>query len=706
MANDGYMGKILRVDLTSGKISTIDTEKYKQWGGGHGMGSAIFFDECEDPTVDAFDPKNVITIMTSPLSGTIAPAASGRTEVQAIGPQGWPKQWFTRSNFGGRFTGMLKYAGWDGIVILGKAKEPSWINIRNGQVTIESAEGIWGLDTYDTQEEIWRRVRMMSGRQYGNGWYNLEKGRDNGDTIFNPCVLAISHIGETLSPLAALIHEGGNGAGQGGFGAVFGSKNLKAVSVIGTGEVVPSDMKALMDTRLWAQQYSARDATTATYNGLSPVYHMGLIQQTFGERPGAASSGGPADQAFVPYGCMACHRCCRRRWQSGKSNGSSCVDFFYSTPDGEANGAVGQVTLDTSEMSQRQGLDNFVILVMLPWLNTLYKKGILGKGKEIDTDLPFDLWGRNEFVEAIFEEIDQQKGIGKFLHMGLPQAAEAMGRLQDIATGDLAVDANGYPHHYDPRTEVEWGFGSLVGDRDINEHDFNCHVYWVPTYSSLIGVDIPYTAEDLANGIAKVTAPYNEAAMIDYSDEGIYSDSMVKLVAWHRHYTRYFKQSMLFCDWSYADLWNTYTPDHVGLTGQIEPRIIKAVTAKNQSFEEGMELGRKIWNLDRSIWILEGRTVENEIFPGGRTGSYLYNVPNPTGSIGEPPYIMPALENGSWIFKNLTGRKLDFDKVEAWKQKFYAFEGWNEKGVPTRKTLESLGLKNAADALQKAGKLS
>ena len=114
---NGYAGKILRINLTKRKETTIPTRKYEQWIGGHGMGSAIFFDLVRDKTIDGFDPANVVTIMTSPLSGTLVPGASGRTEVQAIGVQSVPIGWFTRSNFGGRFSSMLKFAGWDGIVI-------------------------------------------------------------------------------------------------------------------------------------------------------------------------------------------------------------------------------------------------------------------------------------------------------------------------------------------------------------------------------------------------------------------------------------------------------------------------------------------------------------------------------------------------------------------------------------------------------------
>ena len=120
----GYTGKILRLNLTNKSSSIIDTDQYEEFGGGHGMGSAIFFDLCEDKAIDALDPRNVVTIMGSPLSGTLGLSAAGRLEVNGIGPQAYPIGWFTRSNFGGRFGGELKHAGWDGIVIEGKSDSP------------------------------------------------------------------------------------------------------------------------------------------------------------------------------------------------------------------------------------------------------------------------------------------------------------------------------------------------------------------------------------------------------------------------------------------------------------------------------------------------------------------------------------------------------------------------------------------------------
>ena len=144
----GYAGKILRVDLSNRTKKTIDTLQYAHWVGGHGTGSAIFFDLVKNKAISGYDPENVVTLMTSSLSGTMTPGASSRSEVQGIGIQSYPIEWFTRSNFGGRFAAMLKFAGWDGVVIEGKADAPVWVDVRNLKVNIRDARDLWGLDSF------------------------------------------------------------------------------------------------------------------------------------------------------------------------------------------------------------------------------------------------------------------------------------------------------------------------------------------------------------------------------------------------------------------------------------------------------------------------------------------------------------------------------------------------------------------------------
>ncbi len=122
----------------------------------------------KDETIDGFDPANVVTLMTSPLCGTLVPAAVGRTEVQGIGVQSHLIGWFTRSNSGGCFSSQLKYAGWDGVAIEGKADEPVWLDVRDGDVQIRNCSGLslWSKDTKECQQTIWSYVAGNDG--YGD----------------------------------------------------------------------------------------------------------------------------------------------------------------------------------------------------------------------------------------------------------------------------------------------------------------------------------------------------------------------------------------------------------------------------------------------------------------------------------------------------------------------------------------------------------
>ncbi len=686
----GYAGKILQINLASRTVSTIETSQYEQYGGGHGFGSAIFFDLVKDKAISGFDPRNTITIMNSPLSGTLAPAVAGRSEAQGIGVQAYPYEWFTRGNVGGRFSAMLKYASWDGVVIEGSADKPVWIDIRNEEVAIRDAQALWGKDAWDTQRTIWNVVAEEAG--YG-GWIALGEDPESGRTTQRPAVLAIGPVGESRSRMGALIHDAGSAVGQAGFGGIWGAKNLKALSVIGTGSASIADPQALVEARIWAKQnygFMMGD-TFRRYN-------------TFPGLPGAAYRG-PSPGQTRPSGCLGCHISCRRRSDLG-GNDSSCYDYgWYQVFDQQAHG--GQQTAVTSQAAdliQQAGINATELDIMVHWMRDLYKQGLLGSGKRIDTDLPFDKLGDMEFLQKLVAMIQDKTGIGTVLHQGLPRAAKEWGLYEEgLKTGHLPLQYWGYVQHYDARTEAEWGYGSLVGDRDINEHDFNVPCYWVPTSSIIMfKQQPPVTAEEFSQIIAEKCSPYNDPFMIDYSDEGIYSEHMAKTVAWHRHYTRFYKQSIGYCDWAWSDIINDRRPDKRGLTPVGEVRFINAVTGKNMSFEDGMEIGRRIWNIDRAIWILQGRDRKMEVFP-----PYTYDVGAlPTESAGGLPVILPAYENGQWTYKNVTGRKLDRAKVEGWKTKYYKLEGWDpETGWPTRSTLEALDLGHVADELGKHKKL-
>ena len=694
--SNGYAGKILRLDLTSKKISSIETKKYEQWGGGHGIGSALFWDLCKDKTVNGLDPKNVVTFMTSPVAGTITPAAASRTEVQGIGVQAYPKGWFTRSNFGGQFGAMLKFAGWDGIVIEGKADKPVWIDIRNDKVVIQDAKGIWGKDTWDTQELIQKEVEKNT-----NGWFEIGTSRDTGRTTQKPAVVAIGPAGENLVTYASLVHGSGNGAGQGGFGAVLGAKNLKAISVIGTGSVEVADVGALLEARisLKDRRYNVDEPVRKNQHddpvALAPSGLPFALTNLPLRSPGFAAAGAfllPLEEKSRPKGCIGCFINCRRNTESGRTNESSCVDIAFSsgldgTPDAQQ---------DSIELMQRLGINNFVLVVAFPWLIALNKMGLLGVDKQIHSDLPFDQVGKSPaFTLAAMNAIAYRKDIGADLAEGLVQTAEKWGRLEDIETGLLRVTFWGYPEHYDPRIEVEWSYASILGDRDFNDHALNWYVHWIPYIAMLVGEEPLLSAEQVATIAAQGLVPYKDPKMIDYSEEGIYSEEKAKMISWIKSYNLFWKNSIGYCDWAWPDLINLNQKDYKGFTPDAEPLFFNAVTGQNISFEDGMKIGTKIWNLDRAIYILQGRHRDMEVLSG-----YVYKVKN------EVPYPGPIIKDGKWIYDMGIGRVMDRVKYEEWKTKYFKLEGWDPTtGWPKRNTLEELGLNNIADELEKHGKL-
>ncbi len=728
----GYIGKIVRINLTTGDISYIDTAGYTRWGGGHGIGSALFYDiairekgldlenmDHNSLTDGGFHPENVITLMTSPFVGAGVPSASGRCEVQGIGVQPYPIGWFTRSNFGGRFSSMLKYAGYDGLVIEGASPVPVWIDIRDKMIAVRrcSELGLWGLDTVETQQVIF---------DYINGKGNRDKwslpGQVNLRTTQRPAIVTIGKAGENRSRMACLIHDASNAAGQGGFGGIWGSKNLKAISVIGTGGVPVADPRELLSVRLWqkenyefnAQTGAPRENRTGVLRhysppgsadlwGITPAHHMhsdGVSGMMLRMEEGRTQS------------CIGCLAGCRGRWKSGEANEANCMaTVFYGDAETQS---IQQKAVD---LANRYGFNTYELYQGLPYLKAIWDKGILGRGAQVPCELDFSDYGSLDFASRFLKTIaDRDTYFGDTLAEGFPRALERWGRLQDIGDHTAEDQAHvmlpywGYPEHdYDSRCELEWGYGSILGDRDINEHGFNS-MYW----DNALNNAIPFlnigssTAEVAVDLFTEKMVPHNSAyatreermQMLNYGTENMYSVHIARFVSWHRHYSRFYKQSLLFCDWKYPDIINVKQPDLRGSTPEAEPKYIKAVTGNDISFEEGMAIGRKIWNLDNAIWVMQGRHRDMVQF-----ADYLYENDFP-GHYEMPTYDPSVAVYRRWDFRDVSERHFDRTEFENFKTHYYTVEGWDTAtGWPTRATLEELDLSDVANTLGSLGKL-
>jgi aldehyde:ferredoxin oxidoreductase len=676
----GYTGKIAKVNLTDKSVSTIQTEKYLEFGGGHGIGSAIFFDLVGDQLpFEAFDPRNLIILMTSPFSGTFTPG-SGRSEVQGLGPMLYPIEWFGHSNFGGRFTSQLKFAGWDGIVVEGAASNPVWINIMDDKIVIEDGKDLWGMDTWDTQEEIARRV--MPSLKHGE-WADVAP--DNFTTQV-PAVVCCGVAGENKSRLGCLIHGPGSQAALCGFGGVFGSKNLKAISAIGTGSVPIADPKAFMDARLWFNRFQ--------WNVDNPLEGTRFLSGMYRVSAGAPSGANTTNTSvpLVPAraaACASCPRGCRMRLASSDSNESVCGGTMTFNIAGNL-----KATRKANDMMQKFGLGHWQLIPTMGYLRNLGQRGLVGKGKKIDCDLDIGKWSEPGFPEMLMDMVANRKGIGNDMAEGAARFSAKYGLYnEDLHKGILRLTYWGTSDHYDPTTEAEWGYGSLLGERDLMLHMMaNYPLHWMAWTG-----DPFLTAEEAAKLYSEAMVPYNDDAyLVDYSDgpTGIYSEHKVKQVAWVKHYEKMWIGGGGFCGWRWPMCITCTTEDRRGPTPEAEVKFWNAVTGQNLSFADSMEIGHKIYTLDRSIWILQGRHRDMEVFP-----DYVYDEPT-RGS------ELPMYQNGKWAYDNGAGRKLDRKKFEDWKTKFYKFEGYNpENGYPTGKTLEGMGLNKVADLLKKRGKL-
>ena len=354
---------------------------------------------------------------------------------------------------------------------------------------------------------------------------------------------------------------------------------------------------------------------------------------------------------------------------------------------------VGPVDFDTTHNP------NFLIQPRIPgrtalgwYMKTMYDMGVIGPGTKFDmSPLPMDKYGTKEFMEIYGYVIANRVGIGNLLAEGVARFCEALGRTDDFSTF-CRLTMWGYVDHWSI-PNVEWGYGNLFDSRDINNHDMS------------LGRKQGITCEEYVKILAKRTGADSDQFWFDHSWQddqayktGIYSESKARFFAWHHHYWYYYKESVNFCDWGYCQLYNQSHAERFGHTPELEPRYLNAITGRNHTFMDGIEIGRRICNLIRSIFHLQGRNRKIEKFTG-----YYYL---PGASYGGYYNILPVYDGKNWDWQDC--RELYFTEkgIEAFKDHLYKLQGWNvESSYPTRKTLEDIDLKYVADHLQSKGKL-
>jgi len=496
----GYTGKLLWVDLASGKTATtpLEEETVKSFLGGSGLGAKIIRERLK--TIRGpLDPSNPLCFMPGLLCGTVVPG-SNRTTVCGLSPatSAWGE-----ARAGGAWSPMLKYAGYDGAIFTGKARHPVYVWIENDHVEIRPADRLWGKGFFETDE------RLLA------------------ETHKDAIVAAIGQAGEKLSRMACVMFEGryARSAGRTGMGAVMGSKNLKAVVVRGTGGIAVADGMGLMKR---AAAYGDKEKRKFKRNFELGTAGGVAATEAFGDMPIRNFLGGRwAEKAervsgqtmFKKYGkhersCLSC-----------PSNCTLVVDIPGSAaghaPEYETIGAFGsmcecdriEVIARCNELCNDYGLDTISAGNTIAFVMEAFEKGIL---TEAALDGIRASWGNVEAMVALLHKIGKREGIGDLLADGTRAAAERLGT--DLS--DMLVEVKGVevPMH-DPRAFWSNALNYAVANRGA------CHMEGVTftVESGLPFPDLGYTAPMdpyIPDGKAELNAKMHDLMAI-YDSLGI-----------------------------------------------------------------------------------------------------------------------------------------------------------------------------------------
>jgi aldehyde:ferredoxin oxidoreductase len=406
----GWTNRILRVDLSNMRVQVQETAPFvPEYLGARGIATRICWDEYPVP-VEPFDPANPLMIFPGALTGSRSPY-SGRTVVCSFSPQGYPHRWFTRSSVGGFFGGELKRAGYDGVIITGAADKPVHLLIRDDEVQMLPAGELWGLDTLQTLETLESAV--------GGGVRSL----------------VIGPAGERLSRIATIHTASSSACGHGGFGAVMGAKKLKAVSVVGSGQVslaAPETIKSISRTLVRA---FAKDGTTG------PLHYFGDLerfnQQLAAEGSGRAVRRACTEGCITP--CAAYLQDVPGHVHDSKLRGSwVCVGTRFEGFDPGDLSPLREVydwhlarrpAFELNVLSNGYGLNQADIITgIVPWLIACQKGGLISQMNGLTMD-----WDSPEFWAEFLHAIAYRQGLGDALAEGGWAASRMLGLGENLA---------------------------------------------------------------------------------------------------------------------------------------------------------------------------------------------------------------------------------------------------------------------------------
>jgi aldehyde:ferredoxin oxidoreductase len=623
--------------LTTGAATIRESTPYlPDYVGGRALAAKIAWDEIPRGAAP-YDPENRVIIATGPLTGTLAPT-SGRTIMSSLSPRTYPLPWYTHSTLGGWFGAELKYAGYDALIVHGQAAAPVYLEIQDGAVKLQDAAALWGLDARETQLALKERYGARAQ------------------------VLTIGPAGENLVRFATVQHSEDNAAGHSGFGAVWGSKRLKAVVVRGTGGVRVAHPEALL-------------CEFAGVGGAVTTPIMGALQKNNRPKRPVCSQACPFNCVVSAYGRRGDGRlvpglCIAGVWRSD----SYMTETRYMSEQIYVPGGYNfpmTTEVELHELCNSLGMDVWFRLVMQPWLIRCTELGISEiRGFPI---APKDA----AWFEGFMRQLAHREGLGAILADDLTRAMDELeGELPEelIRLGRELEFGFGFPAHREGRFWDEeplpfWVISAMMYASESRDPTIGTHL------SALLFADFvlsdPVTARRQFKALSQKTWGFDDGFEPTFENKApvaVWSQDQHMLI-----------DSLPMCDFAYPRLMRPFesreewqAAEDVSGDLELDRRLFAAVTGQEWSRAEMTRLAERGVNLERMLLARAGRSraMEEKL---------------------APHFKLPCRADGTSIDAAGFSRLLD---------EFYAARGWDMKnGWPTEGKLRALGLGFAVEEL-------
>ena len=429
----GWVGRILRVDLTTKKISTqkYDADFAIKFMGGRGFAAKILWDEV-GPEVDPLSPANKLVVAAGPLTGLPGPSL-GKIVVAAKSPL---TGGYGDGNLGSAAAPYLRKAGYDAVVIEGRAEKPSYLYIEDDRAEVKDAEDLWGLTTFETE----RKLKEMHGRGTG--------------------ILAIGPGGENQVLYANIISQEGRAGGRPGMGAVMGSKRLKAIVVRGTKDIPLADpetydkiakecyedIQSKPNYEFWIRQGTMATLEWCQENSVLPTYNFreGVFEYAR-LIDGYAMEAMKIERRGCPYCNMRCGNVVIDSERMDSELDYENVAMFGSNI---GLGHLGKVAV-LNRLADEYGIDSISLGNTLGFAMEATEKGLLKDGVE---------WGDFKRVKELVEDVAYRRGLGDALAQGVMRLSERLGGGSERwAIHVKGLEVSAYDCHAAPAMALAFG---------------------------------------------------------------------------------------------------------------------------------------------------------------------------------------------------------------------------------------------------------